>query len=105
MGRAADFDDLVHHDTRLKTTKKMEILKRLLTSEIPDGLGDSLSSPTLYQEALQELESTYEHLQIFSDTYQIPLSSRPRQRRNAIETQSDLPYSNPVRKKEKWRKT
>ncbi|EFX61622.1 hypothetical protein DAPPUDRAFT_272423 [Daphnia pulex] len=65
----AIFRDLVHNNSSLTTTQKMAILKRCLTSEIRDGLGDSLSSPALYQEALQELESTYGHPQIVSRTY------------------------------------
>ncbi|KZS09742.1 Uncharacterized protein APZ42_025962 [Daphnia magna] len=57
----AIFRDLVHNNFNLTTTQKMAILKRCLTSEIRDGLSDSLSSPALYQEALKELESTYGH--------------------------------------------
>jgi hypothetical protein len=56
----------------------MAILKRCLTSEIRDGLGDSLSSPLLYQEALKQLESTYEHPQIVSRTYIQSLTQLPR---------------------------
>ena len=47
----------------------MAILKRCLTPEIRDGLGDSLSSPALYSEALKELESTYGHPSLISRTY------------------------------------
>jgi hypothetical protein len=39
----------------------MAVLKQSLSQEIHNGLGDSLRSPALYSEALQELEETYEH--------------------------------------------
>lgn len=65
----AIFRDLVHNNINLTTTEKMAILKRCLTQEIKDGLGDSLSSPALYSEALKELESTYGHPSLISRTY------------------------------------
>ena len=65
----AIFRDLVHNNINLTTTEKMAILKRCLTQEIKDGLGDSLSSPALCSEALKELESTYGHPSLISRTY------------------------------------
>jgi hypothetical protein len=55
----AIFRDLVHNNSSLTTTQKMTILRSCLTAEIRDGLGDSLSSPALYSQALKDLESTY----------------------------------------------
>ena len=62
----AIFRDLVHNNINLTTTEKMATLKRCLTQEIKDGLGDSLSSPALYLEALKELESTHGHPSLIS---------------------------------------
>ena len=47
----------------------MAVLKRSLSQEIRNGLGDSLSSPALYSEALSELEDTYGHPYIVSRAY------------------------------------
>lgn len=49
-----------------------------LSPEICDELGDSLSIPVLYQQALQELELTYGHPQIVSRTYMQSLIQLPR---------------------------
>ena len=60
----------------------MAILKRLLTPEIRDGLGDSLSSPALYLQALKELESTYGHPSLISRIYFQSLIQLPRVNQN-----------------------
>ena len=65
----AIFKDLVHSDPNLTTTQKMAVLKQCLSDDIKDGLGDSLSSPALYSQALQELEETYGHPKIVSRSY------------------------------------
>ena len=65
----AIFRDLVHNNSSLTTTQKMAILKSCLSAEIRDGLGDSLSSPALYSQALRELKSTYGHPSLISKTY------------------------------------
>jgi hypothetical protein len=72
------FKDLVHNNKSISTTQKMAILKQCLTADIRDGLGDSLSSPALYNHALQELQSTYGHPQIVSRTYLQTLIQLPR---------------------------
>ena len=78
----AIFRDLVHDNNSLTTTQKMAILKRLLTPEIRDGLGDSLSSPALYSQALKELESTYGHPSLNSRKYFQSLIQLPRVNQN-----------------------
>ena len=78
----AIFRDLVHDNNSLTTTQKMAILKRLLTLEIQNGLGDSLSSPALYSQALKELESTYGHPSLISRTYFQSLIQLPRVNQN-----------------------
>jgi hypothetical protein len=78
----AIFSDLVHDNNSLTATQKMAILKRLLTPEIRDGLGDSLSSPALYSQALKELESTYGHPSLISRTYFQSLIQLPRVNQN-----------------------
>ncbi len=57
----AIFRDLVHSNSSLSSTEKMALLKRFLSEDIRNGLGDSLSSSALYSEALTELENTYGH--------------------------------------------
>ena len=74
----AIFRDLVHCDNTLTTTEKMAILKRSLSEDIRSGLGDSLSSPSLYHEALAELESTYGHPKIVSRAYIQSLMELPK---------------------------
>jgi hypothetical protein len=74
----AIFRDLVHCDNTLTTTEKMAILKRSLSDDIRSGLGDSLSSPPLYHEALAELESTYGHPKIVSRAYIQSLMELPK---------------------------
>lgn len=65
----ANFRDLVHSDTSLTCTENMALLKRSLSEEIRNGLGDSLSSSASYSEALTELQNTYGHPQIVSRAY------------------------------------
>jgi hypothetical protein len=65
----AIFRDLVHSNNSLSSTEKMALLKRSLSEDIRNGLGDSLSSSALYSEALTELENTYGHPQIVSRAY------------------------------------
>ena len=65
-------------DNTLTTTKKIAILKRSLSDDIRSGLGDSLSSPSLYHEAFAELESTYGHPKIISRVYIQSLMELPK---------------------------
>jgi hypothetical protein len=74
----AIFRDLVHSNPTLTITEKMAVLKRSLSPEIRNGLGDSLSSPALYSEALQELEATYGHPYIVSRAYFQTITNLPK---------------------------
>ncbi|KAI9558390.1 hypothetical protein GHT06_015169 [Daphnia sinensis] len=74
----AIFRDLVHHNSSISSTQKMAILKQCLTQDIRDGLGDSLSSPALYEKALRELEETYGHPQLVSRSYIQSLINLPK---------------------------
>ena len=56
----------------------MAILKQCLTQDIRDGLRDSLSSPALYDTALQKLEETYGHPQLVSRSYIQTLINLPK---------------------------
>ena len=82
----AIFRDLVHSDSSLSATEKMALLKRSLSEEIRNGLGDSLSSSALYSEALTELENTYGHPQIVSRAYIQSLIELPKVNNNDYKT-------------------
>ena len=74
----AIYRDLLHQNSSISTTQKMAILKQCLTQDIRDGLGDSLSSPALYDKALRELEETYGHPQLVSRSYIQSLINLPK---------------------------
>jgi hypothetical protein len=74
----AIYIDLVHQNSSISTTQKMAIVKQCLTQDIRDGLGDSLSSPALYDKALRELEETYGHPQQVSRSYIQSLTNLPK---------------------------
>ncbi|XP_045023214.1 uncharacterized protein LOC123467324 [Daphnia magna] len=74
----AIYRDLVHQNSSISTTQNMAILKQCLTQDIRDGLGDSLSSPALYEKALRELEETYGHPQLVSRSYIQSLINLPK---------------------------
>ena len=82
----AIFRDLVHSNPSLTITEKMAVLKRSLSQEIRNGLGDSLSSPALYSEALQELEATYGHPYIVSRAYFQTITNLPKVNNNDYKT-------------------
>lgn len=56
----------------------MAIVRLCLTKDIRDGLGDSLSSPALYEKALRELEETYGHPHLISRWYIQSLINLPK---------------------------
>jgi hypothetical protein len=64
----------------------MAVLKRSLSQEIRNGLGDSLSSPALYSEALSELEDTYGHPYIVSRAYFQTITNWPEVNNNDHKT-------------------
>jgi hypothetical protein len=64
----------------------MAILKQCLTLENRDGLGDSLSSPGLYDQSLRELQPKYGHPQIISKTYLQTIIQLPRVNSNDYKT-------------------
>ncbi|KZS03746.1 Uncharacterized protein APZ42_033454 [Daphnia magna] len=82
----AIFRDLVHPDSSLSATEKMALLKRSLSEEIRNGLGDSLSSSALYSEALTEIDSTYGYPQILSRAYIQYLIELPKVNNNDYKT-------------------
>ncbi len=82
----AIFRDLVHSNTSLSAAEKMALLKRSLSEEIRNGLGDSLSSSALYSEALTELKNTYGHPQIVSRAYIQSLIELPKVNNNDYKT-------------------
>ncbi len=74
----AIFKDLVNNNSSISTKQKMAILKQCLTQDIRDGLGDSLSSPALYDKALRELEQTYGHPRLVSKSHIQSLINLPK---------------------------
>ena len=57
----ANFGDVVNDDQPISNTQKIMLLRSCLKSNIQKSLGSCLNDPALYDEALEELESSFGH--------------------------------------------